>query len=736
MKKIKQIKQRTIIIFILIELVITALAVAGAFSGDRYEKQFLQEEIPTWENAICLLKGSYVVELSYETAEENAWCRPMMECSSGMQSGEKVLLPAYAQEKTFEVRVRESTERFYFDSNLLPEGTLVITKVTIHETNQADIARGISLITLFFFLDVLFLMWQRNVFDRMNVKERNVAFGLLGTCFVSSLPLFVDYMVTGHDFEFHMMRIEGLAKGLMSGQFPVKLQPGWLNGYGYPVSIMYGDLLLYLPALLRVGGFTLQTSYKIYVIFINAITVITSYFCVKKISGDRKGIGLFGSVLYTLSIYRLVNVYTRCAVGEYTAMAFLPLVFLGLHRILCTDEKRQGSLDIILGYSFLLESHLLSFEMAVIFSAIYCLLQWKSFSKEMGGIVKSAVITVFLNLGFLVPFADYLLHQDLWIKSGETGNMQSHGLFLPQLFQIFGSTGGGSSEASSGIQGDMLIGPGVLVILAVILFVWQRMVYGKQIRKQVKETEWREQNVLFLILVLALCMSCVFFPWSLLNNIPIMGKYLCSYQFAWRFLAMAEVFFVVLMSYLFDNMSLLFGSGVHKKIMVWLSVFAVLQALCFINEKMVESESVMVTDTACIHSVNAISGGEYLVQGMLIDHVIEDDIKHGDHVTVENWKRNENHFTVTMTNHAKEEDYVSVPLFAYKGYQAVDMSTGAELSVVRDDFGALQVVLPVQYQGTIEIYFRERTIWRIAELLSLITLIGGVAVCIKYRVCG
>lgn len=130
---------------------------------------------------------------------------------------------------------------------------------------------------------------------------------------------------------------------------------------------------------------------------------------------------------------------------------------------------------------------------------------------------------------------------------------------------------------------------------------------------------------------------------------------------------------------------------------------------------------------------NAVSGGEYLVQGMLIDHVTEEDIKHGDHVTVKNWKRNENHFTITVTNHAKEEDYVTVPLFVYKGYQAVDTTTGAEFSVTRDASGALQVALPAEYRGTIEIYFRERTIWRIAEIVPLLTLLGLVGTWIRYR---
>lgn len=151
-------------------------------------------------------------------------------------------------------------------------------------------------------------------------------------------------------------------------------------------------------------------------------------------------------------------------------MAFLPLVFLGLYRVLCTGEKRRGCLNLILGYTLVLESHLLSFEIAVLFSALYCLFHQDSFIKQLGAIIKSATVTICLNLGFLVPLIDYMLRHDMWIQNGETENIQPHGLFVPQLFMMFGSSWDGSVEASAGISEDMLIGPGLYVMAAVACF--------------------------------------------------------------------------------------------------------------------------------------------------------------------------------------------------------------------------------------------------------------------------
>lgn len=63
---------------------------------------------------------------------------------------------------------------------------------------------------------------------------------------------------------------------------------------------------------------------------INILTAMIAYFCAKDYSKSRH-IGFFGAILYTLAPYRLTCVFVRGAVGEYTAMAFIPLVFYGLY---------------------------------------------------------------------------------------------------------------------------------------------------------------------------------------------------------------------------------------------------------------------------------------------------------------------------------------------------------------------------------------------------------------------
>ena len=112
------------------------------------------------------------------------------------------------------------------------------------------------------------------------------------------------FVIKGHDLNFHLMRIEGLKDGLLSGAFPVKIQPTWCNNNGYAVGIFYGDLFLYIPAMFRILGVPSNTAYKLYLFLINILTVIISYISFKKLSKDKL-IGVLGCALYTLSLIHI-----------------------------------------------------------------------------------------------------------------------------------------------------------------------------------------------------------------------------------------------------------------------------------------------------------------------------------------------------------------------------------------------------------------------------------------------
>lgn len=152
--------------------------------------------------------------------------------------------------------------------------------------------------------------------------------------FFTGLPLYRDGLPYGNDLTFHLYRIEGLCQGLLSGQFPVRIQPGWLDGYGYAASVFYGDIFLYIPAFLHIIGFSLQDAYKCYAEIVNIASIFISFYAFWKISRNRTA-AWAASVLYVGSVGRLYLLYSA-VIGGYSAsrrICFPVLCGYGLENI-------------------------------------------------------------------------------------------------------------------------------------------------------------------------------------------------------------------------------------------------------------------------------------------------------------------------------------------------------------------------------------------------------------------
>ena len=65
---------------------------------------------------------------------------------------------------------------------------------------------------------------------------------------------------------------------------------------------------------------------------------------------------------------------------------------------------------LVIGFTGVIQSHILSFEMVVFFSGVVCLLMIKrTFRKSTFLLLlKSTFTTILLNLGFLIPLFDYM----------------------------------------------------------------------------------------------------------------------------------------------------------------------------------------------------------------------------------------------------------------------------------------------------------------------------------------
>lgn len=720
-----------------LELILLAVSFAGIFRGERFYQSFTGAEFPAGEHTAALDRGSYEVTLDYEMKVDAVRITPMYEADYGADYAESILLQKEYETKTFELLLPAKAENFYFQ---LPElenpEDFAITSAEIKETGQADRVAFFVLFVFFALADGLYyLSNKKQIFARMTREQKGAGICLGLIILFSCVPLYVNYLTSGHDLTFHLMRIEGLAEGLRQGQFPVKMQPLWLNDYGYPVSIMYGDLFLYLPALLRIIGFSLQSCYKIYLAFIQIVTAVTSYVCLKEVAGSRK-LGVVGCFLYLFATNRITNMFYRSAVGEFTALAFLPLVFLGLWYLLGKEEteecdRKRAFYLLAAGYTCMLQSHLLSFNIAIIFSLLYCLISWRRFCKNFLFLVKTGLVTIGLNLCFLVPMADYMLSHDMKVKfASNIENMQEHGLFLSQMFQMFCFPVSGSGDVMSGVGGDMAVGIGMVFMLILELFCWELLTFFIRSKKEGQAMQLNPgQPVKILVLFcISLLMSCYFFPWHALGRLPGVGGFLTPYQFAWRFIGIATFLGVVLAMYALRFLEKLTDRAIKVGAIAVLCTLTLIGSQYLMDHKLSSGDMVKVTSAASIDTRGAVAGGEYLFveSSVLLIGTPEPVPENETDLVIKNFEKKDSVVTMACENNASEERKIQVPFLDYKGYRATDKESGERLSLVSDEQHVLSVVLPGNFSGEVEVAFCQPWYWRAAELLSLAVLLAVV----------
>ena len=606
---------------------------------------------------------------------------------------------------------------------------LKIDKMEFVRSYKASVSyRMVMLFFKLLLLDALVFIWINRSYIRKNFY---VILGLGVIFFVCSISAFTSAQNLGHDMAFHMARIVGLKEGIFSGQFPVKIQPSWCRGYGYPTSVFYGDILLYIPAMLYVLKIPIVYAYKVYVVLINAGTVLISYFCYKRISKDRY-VALGGTALYCLSQNHISNVVLRSAVGEYSAFMFLPLILLGMWELLTEERESRndctGWIPLTIGMTGVIQTYTLSFEMTVLFLVIVCVIMLKRILQRQTllSLFKAAGSTILLNVGFLIPFLDYA-GENLNIFADKTDGygIQRYGLSIYELFSI-GTTGAGQAvESTKGLVGRYPASLGISVLIVMVV----ALVLG------VKYQEWRAgEKKRFLLLigfsVIPIFMSTCYFPWNWLAGIDLLASVVGSIQFPWRFLSIAMPVVSLLFCFILMKLKSDGREKWMKGVLLLVSIVSVYSGLQYTDLIMRNNMNYVKYDGACFTNLKEVlSGAEYLYEGTDLNTVWTEAEISGEGSYVEDFQKNGTQMKISCA--ADAGGYLEVPLFAYPHYECRDQQTGQKFTIVRENNNKIHIDFSEAYEGTLEIKFKEPWYWRAAELVSLISLIGFVWLVIR-----
>lgn len=785
----QHVREKRIWIAICLQAVIIAVCVIGMlvhgnktvnysvpleFSLDETMEAGIYEIVPAGE--LFLPKGHYLCRLSYHGGSEESYLLPSF-------SGTEYFCDIQAN-----ILLREGLtageDEFWLDADTEPSisvvysgsGRISVERLDIEQTLAPDRMRLFGILFVFLAVDIICFMVKKKGNPLGSVQNKAIAVGLLLLVLLTSYPLTLGYPIAGDDMDFHLGRIEGMAESFREGQIPQRINSVFFEGYGYANPVFYGELLLTFPAVMRVIGFRLTTCYMALVFLINALTCILSCYCFSKIL-KKKEIGLAAAYFYCLAPYRLVDVYSRAAVGEYSAMAFLPLVFLGMYRIYAcdTDESdyKKSFIPLLIGLTGIMQSHTLTGEMTAAFLILACVVFWKrTFQKKrFCELLKAAGGTILVNAWFLVPFLDYSL--TVPVKSLQSSNfrpIQDHGAFWAQIIGLFVSSLRNTAPPSQGIVGEMPFTVGTPLVLGQFLCIFM-LSARKQLAERGGEANGsgaagtdsssmgrRYAGCGFFALAMAFLaswMSTVHFPWdALVRRIPVLALPVTSLQYPWRLLSMAV---------LFASVAAGIGLGFLKENLekYYVPALATLLALTVICG-MFMMQTPMQTNYP--YTSNNLKKLDSCVAGGYEEYLLLESERLSIH----------NRLGVEVTGGVRVLDYqkkgcaawldvdaaggggsVILPLLAYKGYRCELMEPGqpgqasetersskegspvaafsGKEALGRWEDGRIMVSLEAGQKGRLRVYFREPITWRVAEIISLVSVIMIYLRCRKRR---
>lgn len=535
---------------------------------------------------------------------------------------------------------------------------------------------------------------------------------------VSSIGLCGKGMPSRDDTIFQWARVWGLASGIKNGDFPVRVQPEWANGYGYAVSVFYGDLFLYFPAILVLLKLPIYMACKIYLLMVNIGTVVLSYTAFRKI-GKQRTIGLLCSAVYTLSSYRMCNVYYRGAAGEYTAMMLLPVVVLGLWNILFenTEEKnyRKQWMILSLGMTGIIMTHVLSCEMMTVFFILLCIIAARRVFEKVRFIelCKAIIGTVGLSVAFLIPFLDYSREELNVFQQRTNYAIQEYGISLQQMIGL-GEPGMRQSQSEAVSAMAISVGiPAILTIVAALYCV---------IKDQGSRKKCRIAGTLFLA-VFACFMATDIFPYDKMEQVPVLKLLIGSLQFPFRFMSIATILLTLLLCLVAMEMQGKLKKNFYLAFQIILCVIVLIQNVQYGDYiRTVKTQVMNKADGAeWTEAPLTMYGGQYLYQGTDYYAVMEDD-KIGGWVEIEEYKRRGLEFEITCSSAI--DTRMELPLFYYPDYRCWDINTKQQFRTVKGDNNELWVDnIPAGYNGTLKVAFIEPVSWRLAEIFSALTMV-------------
>ena len=610
-------------------------------------------------------------------------------------------------------------EELSFQNVFTGGGTLEFYSLEVEEIMIYRVLKILFIALGFLAADIIiYLVFISEKFDR---KKELAILALI--CIWSILPYLDKFSVGVHDIAFHINRIGGLVEEIKAGNWYPYIYNSALNGHGYINPVFYCQVPLYIPAILNICGFSMGFCYNAYLCIVTVGTCIIMYCCTNKIF-KKSNIALLATAMYTMSVYRLTNIFMRAAVGEYTGMMFLPLIVLGFYNVYTAPKGEYISfkklLPLIIGLCGLM-FHVLSIVMSAMLITVFCLIKYeKTFEpKRFVSLAFAAITTFLMNLYIIVPMLDcmsmdLIVHDGVEVIQEKGANIAS--LFNPMIdAHIYEGTMPGV---------DMSMTVGFSIVLGLLFFLLL-VIKKKEFINEENFASYKIAKYSFGFTAVSLFLSTKYFPYDAFESLgDAIYSIMIIYQFPWRWLTFATLFGVICTVAVVDCLKEYKICGT-----VALEVLVVAALLInsgnYIMDSYAEGYYNILSDDPANYTIN-VGMGEYLVKDtkfyeyetlMKWTHLIYSK----EDITVNGYRFENGVAKLSVKNNREVDSYVDIPRNYYKYYVAQDDATGEYLGLVPGENNRIRVVFPAGYEGSVQVIFYIKTIWKLAMAASLIT---------------
>lgn len=539
-----------------------------------------------------------------------------------------------------------------------------------------------------------------------------------------SIPMLNMQIIETHDGSIHLLRIIGLNNSMKNSEFPFLIAPYYCRDFGYSMSAIYPQLVTYIPFLFAMITKSFNLGLKIFAMLTIPISGICMYNFTKETT-KRKDISFLSAIIYMTFPYRFEDIFTRYAIGEFTAFIFLPIVFHGLYNLINGDRKKH--FYIAIGAIGLILSHTITTIYAAIFCVIYIIYIFKKFWDK--DVIKKCIVNVIFILLvsslFIVPLFEYKTQAQYSVF--EPGVMKTAGEYVQnntieiwQLIKDKGEEGGVS----------FIVGIPAIIMLMITILTW------KNINK-----EYKNFYVLcFIFAVFSIYLCTKFFPWR------IMPQIICNIQYPWRMVGFAMFFFTPVFAI---NVCTLLDTIKNLKIKLNLYVLSVIIIIIFAIIK--------ITNYKYINNENDKNYENRMQNNPIISHFLVNRdympykaiVKQRSYVQtredriyvikgneiIENEEKDGLKMFADIKN-AIKGDVLEFPYFFYPGYE-VTIETSEKcikLKIEESENGFVQITIPENIEsGKINFCYKGTNIEKVSYIISAISLIGFIIYIIYYK---